>query len=231
MIDQLQLIVNKKNPLTSNCKDFIPLVVKVKPNMVDTRQDIENIQILKLKHGDSFTFSSIFSIYYNDLVLFATRITKDLYIAEDIVQDIFVNLWEDRTSLKISVSLKSYLLKAVKNRCIDWYRHNKIIQKHSDFVSGQSIMLDYDTDSYLLYSELQGKIDTALAMIPTEFSEAFRMSRYNGLKYHEIAKLLDVSVRTIEVRISKALHLIRDHLKEYFLILIIILSNVFTRGF
>lgn len=64
MIDQLQLIVNEKNPLTSNCKNFIPLVVKVKSNMVDTRQDIENIQILKLKHGDSFTFSSIFSIFY-----------------------------------------------------------------------------------------------------------------------------------------------------------------------
>jgi len=177
---------------------------------------IEKILVSKIKTGDYTAFECIFNAYYRDLVMFASKFTHDISTAEEIVQDIFVKLWEDHESIKVNSSFKSYLLKTVQNKCIDWYRHRKIIQKHYESVMSGSSQLTYDTDSYLLYSELQEQIDDALGKLPEEISEVFRMNRYQGLKYHEISDLLGVSVRTIEVRIGKALHMLRNILQEYF---------------
>lgn len=80
--------------------------------------------------------------------------------------------------------------------------------------------LNYDTDNYILSSELHEQIETALAKLPEELSEVYKMNRNRGLKYHEIAALQGVSVRTIEVRIGKALHMLRNYLKEYFVVVI-----------
>lgn len=189
---------------------------------------VEKAMILRLKAGDQSAFSSIFSAFYKDLVLFAMRYTKDLSSAEEIVQDTFVRLWEDHESVNISISIKSYLLKTIQNKFIDWCRHNKIRQTHFDFILGGTLQSESDTDGYLLRDELQAQIDDALAELPEEVSSAFRMNRYKGLKYTEIADLLGVSVRTIEVRIGKALHLLRDHLKDYLLIILIIQSVFFN---
>jgi len=101
------------------------------------------------------------------------------------------------------------------------------MRAHKDFVMEDSINFEVDTDNYILYSELQGRVDKALEMLPEPVSEAFRMNRYKGLKYHEIADILGVSVRTIEVRIGKALHLLRNCLKDYFIFIICFYSLLF----
>jgi RNA polymerase sigma-70 factor (ECF subfamily) len=220
MEDSLPLIINrKKTPPSSYREDFLPLVNNSKTKVANHVTLVEKVLISKLKVADKSAFSTVFTAYYKDLVMFASRFTHDLNNAEEIVQDTFVRLWEEHESLKVSTSLKSYLLKMVQNKCIDWYRHKKIMQTHNDFVKEGSPQFDYDTDSYILHSEMQEQIEAALKMLPEAISEVFRMSRYKGLKYHEIADLLGVSVRTIEVRIGKALHMLRDHLKEYFFII------------
>lgn len=178
---------------------------------------IEKVLISKLINGDYPAFSTIFSAYYQDLVMFASRFTHDLNNAEEIVQDTFVKLWEEHESIRVDISLKSYLLKLVQNKCIDWYRHKKVVQAHKDDVLQFSLPFEYDTDNYVLYSELHDQVEIAIKALPEQISEAFRMNRDNGLKYHEIADLLGVSVRTIEVRIGKALHMIRDYLEKYYL--------------
>lgn len=178
--------------------------------------------------GDPNAFSTIFKSYYPDLVIFASRFTHDLNDSEEIVQDTFVTLWTDRESLMIKNSLKSYLLKVVQNKCIDWYRHKKIIQVHIDSVAKEPPRLTMETDGYLLYSELNEQIENALNKLPDEIAETFRMNRHKGLKYHEIAEILGVSVRTIEVRIGKALFLLRKYLSDYF-ILIVALEILFTQ--
>lgn len=192
------------------------------------RSFVEKVLISKLQVGDPNAFSSIFNTYYPDLVIFASRFTHDLNDSEEIVQETFVNLWADRESLMIKNSLKSYLLKAVQNKCIDWYRHKKIIQGHIDSVAKEPTKLTLDTDSYLLYSELNEQIENALSKLPTEIAEAFRMNRHKGLKYQEIADILGVSVRTIEVRIGKALFLLRKSLNDYF-VLFVALIILFTK--
>lgn len=149
------------------------------------------------------------------MVMFASGFTHNPEIAEEFVQETFVKLWEDHKNINITDSLKSYLLKSVQNRCIDWYRHKKVQQIHASEVINTAILFEYNTDNYILRSELEALLKKALLTIPADAAEAFRMNREEGYKYQEIAKKLNVSVRTIEVRIGKALHLLRDYLKDY----------------
>lgn len=210
-------LLSGKNDLQSRYwQDLIPLKYKNNTTVVNPAISIEKILVSKIKTGDYAAFECIFNAYYRDLIMFASKFTHDIGTAEEIVQDIFVKLWEEHESVKVNSSFKSYLLKTVQNKCIDWYRHRKIIEKHNASIMMTSSQLTYDTDSYLLHSELQEQIDDALGKLPEEISEVFRMNRYQGLKYHEIADLLGVSVRTIEVRIGKALHMLRNILREYF---------------
>lgn len=182
-----------------------------------SKQDglIEKVLIKKLKQGDKDAFSTIFSAYYNNLVLFAINFTHEICSAEEIVQDIFIKIWEERDLININVSLKSYLIKAVQNECIDWFRHLKITEKYNAEITRKNYFFEYDTDNYILRSELESQIDSSIEKLPVDIKIAFCMSRYDGLKYIEIAKKLNVSVRTIEVRISKALKLLHNDLKDY----------------
>ena len=166
--------------------------------------------------GDSSAFENIFSAYYKDLVVFALRYTNDLNAAEEIVQDTFVKIWEEHRSISITVSLRSYLMKIVKNDFLDRLRHDKIVKNHNVFVQENSPLFENETESYLLQSELQGLIDEALKKLPDEIAETFRLNRFKGMKYREIAKMYGISERTVEVRIGKALHMLRICLKDYF---------------
>lgn len=176
---------------------------------------IEKVLISKLKQGSKDAFSFIFITYYKDLVLFATNFTHEIDTAQEIIQDTFLKIWEDHDEIDIKVSLKSYLLKTVQNRCIDWLRHVKVQQKFKDEALISSINYEFNADNYLINSEIEGLIRDALNKIPPEFSQAYRMHRYKGLKYQEIAEKLNVSVRTVEVRIGKALSALRDELHDY----------------
>ena len=186
------------------------LEIVIKKNLL-----FELLLIEKLKAGDPDSFSDVFSAYYKDLVFFAYSFTHELSSAEDIVQDTFVKLWEDHEKLNVTVSLKSILLKTIQNKCIDWHRHKKIVTNHSTYIINNSPLYEYDTDNYILRSELEGRIEKALAILPEKVREAFEMNRYEGLKYQEIAVKLNVSIRTVEVRISKALELLRKSLVDF----------------
>jgi RNA polymerase sigma-70 factor (family 1) len=182
----------------------------------------EAILLEKLKNGDQTAFSTIFTRYYRDLTLFANSILHNTEHSEEIVQDVFVKLWENCDSLQIHSSLKSYLVKSVQNRCIDWIRHMKIRNRYGSEVLDNPVISANDAEEYVLYSELSGKIDTILEHLPEDVANTFKMNRYDGLKYHEIAEKLDVSVRTVEVRISKALQMLREKLGDYMVVLILL---------
>jgi RNA polymerase sigma-70 factor (family 1) len=182
----------------------------IKKNIV-----FEQLLVDRLRSGDPESFSDIFSVYYKDLVHFAYTFIHDLPGAEDIVQDTFVWLWETRENLNITVSLKSLLLKTIQNKCIDWHRHRKIMSSHSEYMVNSAPLYEYSTDNYLLRSEMEQIIEKALEQLPENIAESYKMSRQEGLKYNEIAEKLDVSVRTVEVRISKALELLRKSFIEF----------------
>jgi RNA polymerase sigma-70 factor, ECF subfamily len=183
----------------------------------------EKLLLEKFREGDKTAFSTIFSVYYSDLVMFAATFLNDLDSSQEVVQDIFVKFWEDRQSIFINTSLKSYLLKSTQNKCLDWIKHSKVKSNYCKEIIHSTSLLDFNTENYVLKSELEFNIDKALDQLPKEISESFRLNRYEGLKYHEIAEKLNVSQRTIEVRIGKALQALRDHLKDYLITLFIYL--------
>lgn len=179
----------------------------------------ENFVLSALKQDNKEAFSLLFQTYYTDLVLFCGNFVKDKSSCEDIVQSIFMKLWNDRKKLQIETSLKSYLLKAVRNSCLDEFRHLEIVRQYeSDYKS--NALDSYDTENYILYSDLHDHLHRALQQVPELYRETFEMNRFEGLKYREIAEKLNVSERTVEVRVSKTLELLRKQLKDFFVLLI-----------
>lgn len=226
---QSLILEREQNQEVSDWKEFLSLVYKGENRVRKLDATVEKVLISRLSTGDRSAFSIIFSAYYKDLVLFAASYIHNQDAAEEIVQDTFVKLWDEHESFQIDKSLKSYLLATVRNRCFNWCRHKKIMQLHADNAMNRTPCFSCDTDNYLLFSELQERLDTALEKLPDVFSVPFKMNRNQGLKYHEIADILGVSVRTIEVRIGKALHALRNHLGEYFQVILVLIS-VFLCG-
>ncbi len=190
--------------------------------MSDLLTSYERILLGKLKNDDQIAFTIIFEKYYQDLVRFAYGFTRNSDPAEEIVQEVFLKLWENRTSLSIHSSLKSYLLKTVQNRSIDNLRHANITHKYASVVLEHPILSENDTENYVLHSELETNFNLAMQKIPAQYAEAFRLSRVESMNYQYIAKKLGISVRTVEVRVAKALSLLREELKDFLLLLLII---------
>jgi RNA polymerase sigma-70 factor, ECF subfamily len=178
----------------------------------------EQTLLAGLRKGDNKAFSQLFTAYYKDLVLFGGNFLPDKVVCEDIVQSVFLRIWNDRASLDIETSLKSYLLKSVRNSCLDELRHRDIIHQHEAYTLSTDVLEDVDTEHYILYSDLSRHLDEALANLPEAYREAFEMNRFEGLKYKEIAARLQVSERTVEVRIGKALEMLRVLLKDFLVI-------------
>lgn len=186
--------------------------------------------IERLRNNDKSAFTMIFSTYYKDLVIFSYSFTRNQNASEEIVQDIFLKLWEQRYSIAIQTSLKSYLLKSAQHLSLDWLRHQKVKTNYATMLLEHPVLSENDTENYILYTELQEKLADALTKIPEAYAEAFRMNRFESLNYQDIAKKIGVSVRTIEVRISKALILLKKELTDFILPLLIIVIQFITPG-
>jgi len=182
----------------------------------------EKILVQKLKNNDKSAFTEIFTKYYQDLVRFSFSFTKNIDTSEELVQEVFVKLWENRGSLIIHSSLKSFLLKSVQNKSIDWLRHLNIQHKYASNVLDNPFLSDNDTENYILYSELESTVNQAMKKIPILYSEVLRMSRFESLTYQEIALKLGISVRTVEDRMAKALVFMREELKDFLLLIIVL---------
>lgn len=173
----------------------------------------EDITLAQLKCGDHQTFSRLFNLYHRDLVLYAGRYLPDLETCEDIVQDVFLKIWYIRDRLEISVPLRVYLISAVRNSCLNEIKHRRII--YDTTIDSLTWMPERVEEEAVFYSELHEQFQQALQQLPELYRQAFEMNRFQNKKYQEIADMLGVSKRTIEVRIGKALAFLRNHLKEY----------------
>ena len=183
--------------------------------MPELAASYERILLGKLKNNDQSAFTIIFTKYYADLVRFSFGFTRNSDVSEEIVQEVFLKFWENRASFSIHTSLKSFLLKSVQNRCIDLLRHNTITGKYASEILEHPVLSGNDTENYILYSDLETHFNQAMSKIPAQYAEVFRMSRIESQSYQEIAVNLGVSVRTVEVRIAKALSLLKEELRDY----------------
>lgn len=171
--------------------------------------------IVRLKNGDQTAFELLFHFYYPGLVMYSTQFTTDRMEAEEIVQNFFVRFWQKHQQITPSDSLKNYLFLSVKNGSLNYLKHKRVEEKYIRSMSELSNQhLIFDPDVYV-ETELQEKIKNAIDLLPEKCREIFIMSRLRGLKNEEIATELNLSKRTVETQISKALKVMRVELKDY----------------
>jgi RNA polymerase sigma-70 factor (ECF subfamily) len=169
--------------------------------------------------GDLTTFEMVFRDYYQPLVQYGNTFLKDADETEDVVQQVFVSVWEKRAQLEIHTSVRAFLYKAVHNACLNRIKHYKIRAVHAE--EWKATQTHADTSNQLEADELQEKIHVAITLLPEQCARIFKMSRFDHLKYQEIADQLGLSVKTVENQMGKALRIIRESLKDYLPLLIL----------
>ena len=173
------------------------------------------------QNGNHAVFDFFFDKYYQGLCVYAYRMLKSNSEAEDLVQDFFVRILEHRATISIETSVKSYFIRSVHNRCLDNLAHQKVKINHEQF--RLKMLSEEDLQEYpLLDSELAKQIDYAIQNLPDVIRETFMLNRFENLSYQQIAKQENVSVKTIEYRISKALTILRKDLGDYLLLLLFV---------
>lgn len=174
-----------------------------------------------IRQGDERIFEDTFRKYYQSLCNYANSILKEMDEAEEVVQNLFLSIWEKRTDLEINVSLKSYLYRAVHNHCLNRIKHLKIREEYQQYATNFYDSSYESVSQTVMTNELEQKIEEAIRKLPEQCRLIFRMSRFDELKYHEIAKQLELSPKTIENQIGKALKFLRLELAEYLPLIII----------
>jgi RNA polymerase sigma-70 factor (ECF subfamily) len=173
-------------------------------------------------------FENLFFEAYADLCAYAKLFVNDLDEAEEIVQDIFVKFWENRSEIEILASSRAYLFKAVRNSCLNFIKHRKIEDSYKQ--QNQAIRDEgiFAVDEELAGSELEQKIRIAIDKLPPERKKIFIMCRFEGLRYKEIADKTGISVKTVENQMGKAMKFLKEELSDYIpLIAFLALANFF----
>lgn len=178
--------------------------------------DIDLLLWNKVKSGDTEAYELLFRKYYPSLCLFAKRYVNDMDTAREVIQDLFIYLWEQRKELTVRQSFKSYVFRAAQYNCIR--------RKENDRKTGVPMSVlpettyeDVTFHNNLEYAELKEKIMESIDGLPEQCQKVFRLSRFDQLKYSEIALQLGISVKTVETQISKAMRMIQQSVDDFFI--------------
>jgi len=167
--------------------------------------------VKSLRTGNEKAYTTLFHEYYRPLTVFANKYLHDLESSKELVQDLFVYLYEKRKSLIITSSLKSYLYQSVRNRCLNQLKRNDVKREYQ-----KRALQNQDTaenlERQIMANELEHEIFRIVSKLSHKCREVFIMSRTNGLKNQDIADRLHISIRTVETHISNALKTLRESL-------------------
>lgn len=177
--------------------------------------------IHKETFSDEKYFEKIFKEYFKALTYYALKFTSDTDSAKEIVHLVFISMWERKEKIALDRSIKSYLYTAVHNRCLNHLRDKS--RFHPEDAGDIDFLPEPDTDNTdaLEQEESEARIAEAINDLPDRCAEVFRLSRFEGKKYREISSLLNISVKTVEAQMSKALRILREELKDLLTIIII----------
>lgn len=177
----------------------------------------------------SFTqaaFEALFKTHFAYLCNFANQYVNDREVAQDICQQSFIKLWEKRADMDPAQSVQSYLFTSVKNRCLNYLRDNQKYRSRILDLDCGDIDFSQEVEDLTATEELQQRIDAALASLPEKCRQVFERSRFQQMKYQDIANELDISLKTVEAHMSKALKTLRAALSDYeFLWLLLLLGQ------
>ncbi len=176
-------------------------------------QDSESILVERLRNKDKRAFELVFNEYYGLMKAYAMRFMDEIEEAEEIVQDVFVKFWEKCDSLAADSSVKSYLYRSVHNTCLNYIKHQKVKDSYRQYIIG--FMEEAQESEYAPEKpNVEGRILQEIDQLPPRCAEIFKLSRFEGLKYQEIADHLEISIKTVEVQMGKALKVLREKLQD-----------------
>jgi RNA polymerase sigma-70 factor, ECF subfamily len=173
----------------------------------------------RIKQGDEQAFELLFHKFYIRLCGFANKFLNNPDESHEVVQEAFARLWEDRSEIDADGNLKAYLFRIVENMSLNSLQHKKVESKYIEIY--KLVYVDhreFSPQDSLMARELDASINLAIGKLPAECRKVFEMSRVKGLKYKEIADTLNISVKTVEAQMSKALRQLRFELGEYLLL-------------
>ncbi len=179
--------------------------------------DVELLQLLKRSNNDAFT--ELYERYWQKMYVVAAHKLKNLTDAEEVVQDIFLEILKRRESLNITSKLSSYLAAAVTYKVINVLAKRHIQQKYSIYATGQSTEADFSTINWLGFEELKDQLLKHVANLPEKCQLVFKLSREEGFTHKEIATQLGISEKTVEGHLSKATQLLKMNLTTNALLL------------
>lgn len=163
---------------------------------------------------DTEAFKELFVNFFAPLCVYAQRFIEDRNTCEDIVQEVFFRVWKNRKSLEIKSSVRNFLITNVKNSCIDNLRRKDVEETYL-LKQADKLSVGERSDEIYTTKELEEIINKSLAMLPDKIRIVFEMSRFDGLTYSEIAIKNNISVKTVEAYMTKALKVLRIELRDY----------------
>ncbi len=168
-----------------------------------------------ISKGDKRAFEEVFNTYYQLLCNYACSMLNDIDEAEEVVQNMFFNIWTKRESLQVNTSIKSYMYRATHNDCLNKIKHGKVRTVYAQDYKATMNSHHLDSSQLLQAKELGHSINRAIGTLPEQCGQVFKLSRFENLKYQEIADRLNISVKTVENHMGKALKILRNELKDY----------------
>lgn len=174
--------------------------------------DRELLELLRSGRRDAF--DTIFHAHYARLVGLAESMLHDRASAEEVVQDVMLELWRRRGDIQLQSSLNAYLYRSTRNRALNQLRHARVQRRAEPYLiddAGSSSPTDRD----VLQEEIDVALRAAVASLPDRCREVFELSRVNGLRYAEIAETMGISIKTVEAQMGKALRILRERLAAW----------------
>jgi RNA polymerase sigma-70 factor (ECF subfamily) len=175
----------------------------------------EQLQLRKIQKGDIASFEALFHQYYSKLCGYAESLVGMKEVAEEVVQDVFFNIWKNRESLRIRQSFQSYLYRAAFNNSMMHLRKMRREQFLEDISRPEQRQDAPDPSQLIQLDEVAGLIKQTLDSLPERTREIFWLNRQEGLKYREIALKLSISEKTVEANMGKALKALRNSMQKY----------------
>ncbi len=183
--------------------------------MDDRYPNIDKSLISGLTNGDEKSYKILFERYYEWLCNYVYKLTDDPTLSEDLVQNVMLRLWEKKSSLKITTSLKNYLFRSCHNEFLMYLRVQKKELHALDEIKWQTLFEMYDQKEDPIEADWH-KLESAIEKLPKKCKEVFKLSRIEQKKHKEIAELLGISTKTVEVHISKALRFLKTNVSGLF---------------
>jgi RNA polymerase sigma-70 factor, ECF subfamily len=180
-----------------------------RPAILDSKELFDRI-----RRGEESAFDALFRDWYPSLVRASESIVQSRAVAEEIVQDVLLELWRRRESLVSSSSPQAYLFQSTRNRSLNHVRHERVVKQGEPYARRPE-STESMAHAHMVEDEMQAAVRQAVASLPDRCREVFELSRTHGLKYNDIAVVLGISVKTVEAQMGKALRILREVLSPW----------------